>query len=860
LALEAYREKRNFKVSSEPRGAKGRRAGHLFVVQKHAATRLHYDFRLELDGVLKSWAVTRGPSLVPGEKRLAVQVEDHPLDYGSFEGTIPAGQYGAGAVLVWDRGTWTPEGDPHAGYAKGHLDFILHGEKLKGRWHLVRMHPRPGEKRDNWLLIKGDDNDARGPNDPDILEEAPNSVVTERPIEDIAGDKKSRRWTSGRHAATHMETPGSPRTRALAPLDSIIKSDPPTKKRSVSGAAKKADFVFEPTKGAKKKAQPDFIAPMLPTLVATPPAGDAWLHEVKFDGYRIEAVVKNGKAKLRTRTGLDWTDRFPTIAKAAAALPAAACILDGEIVVEGPNGVSDFAALQNALSDGHTRDMVCYFFDLLYLDGYDLTQAPLAARKQALADLLKHAAQMSVLRFSEHFEEKGDLMLRHVCRLGAEGIVSKKRQSLYLSKRSTEWLKAKCANRQEFVIAGFVPSSTTRKAIGSLVLGYYNKGAFKHAGRVGTGFSNRVATDLFADLSRERIAKPPFDATLSADARRNVVWVKPDKVAEIEFRGWTADANLRQASFKGLREDKNPEDIVREKAAAMPTGVDAPKTSVTLTHPDRVLWPEAGVTKQGLADFYAMVWPWIEKHLIGRPLVLLRGPNGISQGTFFQKHPWAGLDEHILQIKDPKEKEPILGIESFDGLIALVQSAALEIHPWGARSDELDHPDRLIFDLDPGDGVSFGAVVNAARKVRERLVARKLKSFVKTTGGKGLHVVVPIKPSVTWADAKDFCHGVAEAMAKDEPELYTATATKAQRPGRIYVDYLRNARGATAVAAYSTRARAQAGVSTPLTWEELESVQSGSQFTIVNFSKRLQHLSEDPWEGFFRLRQSLLKK
>ncbi|MEW6438382.1 MAG: DNA ligase D [Pseudomonadota bacterium] len=860
MALEAYRKKRNFSVTSEPSGAKGRgrKSGHMFVVQKHDATRLHYDFRLELDGVLKSWAVTRGPSLVPGEKRLAVHVEDHPLDYGSFEGTIPEGQYGAGTVLVWDRGTWTPEGDPHAGYAKGRLDFVLHGEKLKGRWHLVRMHPRLGEKRENWLLIKGEDEAARGPGDPDILSEAPDSVLTGRSIEDIAGDKKSRRWTSGKAAQTRIETPGSPRARALAPLDSIVKSDPPAAKKRPASRAKKAAFAFTPPKGAKRKAQPDFISPMLPILVAVPPSGADWLHEVKFDGYRIEVVVKGGKVRLRTRTGLDWTDRFPTIAAAAAALPVQDCTIDGEVVVEEKNGISDFSALQNALSEGDASGMIYYAFDLLHIDGYDLTRVPLVARKGVLDALLK-AATPSVLRFSEHFTEKGDLMLQHVCRLGAEGIVSKKRDSLYVSKRMADWEKAKCADRQEFVIAGFVPSTTAAKAIGSLVLGYYDDGKFLHAGRVGSGFSNQMATALFKDLSRERVAKPTFDTALSTEARRNVVWVKPDKVAEIEFRGWTADANLRQAAFKGLREDKNPKDIVRERAAAMPKDSKTPTASVTLTHRDRVFWPDVGVTKQGLADYYAMVWPWIEKHLIGRPLVLLRCPNGIAQGGFFQKHPWAGLDKHILQIHDPDEKQPILGIDSFDGLIALVQSAALEIHPWGARTDDLDHPDRLIFDLDPGEGVEFSAIVTAAREVRERLAASKLKSFVKTTGGKGLHVVAPLKPSATWTQVKDFCYSVAEAMAQDEPRLYTATATKTQRPGRIYLDYLRNARGATAVAAYSTRARPHAAVSTPLTWDELDSVVSASQFTIGNFGKRLQHLTQDPWDGFFRLRQSLAK-
>ncbi len=859
MALEAYRKKRNFGVTSEPRGVKGRgrKSSNAFVVQKHDATRLHYDFRLELDGVLKSWAVTRGPSLVPGEKRLAVHVEDHPLDYGSFEGTIPEGQYGAGTVLVWDRGTWTPDGDPQASYAKGHLDFTLHGEKLKGRWHLVRMHARPGEKRENWLLIKGDDEEARRPKDSDILTEAPDSVLTGRSIEDIAGDKKSRRWTSGKAAQPRIETPGSPRARALAPLDSVVKSDPPAAKRRPAPRTKRpAAFAFKPPRGAKRKAQPDFVAPMLPTLVAAPPVGAQWLHEVKFDGYRIEAVVKSGKAKLRTRTGLDWTDRFPAIAAAAADLPVADCTIDGEIIVEEKNGVSDFSALQNALSAGDSSRMVYYAFDLLHIDGYDLVQVPLVERKDALAALLK-AKTGGVLRFSEHFDEKGDLMLQHVCRLGAEGIVSKKRNSPYISKRTTEWQKTKCANRQEFVIGGFVPSTTAHKTIGSLVLGYYEKGKLLHAGRVGTGFSNQMATALFAELSRERIVKPAFDGPLSTEARRNVVWIKPDKVAEIEFRGWTADANLRQASFKGLREDKNPKDIVRERAAAMPKENDTPTASITLTHRDRVFWPDVGVTKQGLVDYYAMVWPWIEKHLIGRPLVLLRCPNGIAQGGFFQKHPWAGLDEHILKIHDPHEKQPILGIDSFDGLAALVQSAALEIHPWGARTDDLDHPDRLIFDLDPGEGVDFSAIVMAARDVRARLSAAKLKSFVKTTGGKGLHVVAPLKRGATWIEVKDFCHGVAEAMARAAPHRYTATVTKTQRAGRIYIDYLRNARGATAVAAYSTRARPQAAVSTPLTWDELDSVVSASQFTIGNFNKRLQHLTEDPWEGFFRLRQSL---
>ena len=860
-ALEAYQKKRDFGVTSEPRGSKARGKGHTFVVQKHDASRLHYDFRLELDGVLKSWAVTRGPSLVPGEKRLAVHVEDHPLDYGSFEGTIPEGQYGAGTVLVWDRGTWEPEGDPHAGYAKGHLDFTLNGKKLKGKWHLVRMRPRRGEKADNWLLIKAHDAFARTPEDPDILEEEPDSVLTGRSLEDIASDTHSRSWTSGKPAQARAAAANSPRARASAPLTqskaairSATKSSAARRTDAKSAKTKRpASFTFKAPKPAKRAALPKFVAPMLPTLVDAPPSGAGWVHEIKFDGYRIEAVLDSSKVVLRTRKGLDWTDRFPSVAKAVSGLPAKKCLIDGEVVVENDNGISDFSALQNALKEGKARGLIYYAFDILHLDGFDLTRVALVERKDLLGSLLKGAS--GTLRFSEDFDENGELMLQHVCRLGAEGIVSKRRDSPYRPGRTTDWTKSKCANRQEFVVLGYVPSTTARRAIGSLVLGYYDKGKLVHAGRVGTGFSNRVAADLFAELERERIAKPALATPLSTEARRNVVWIKPTRVAEAEFRGWTADGNLRQASFKGLREDKDPREIVREKAVAVP--LDAPATSVKLTHPDRVLWPDVGITKQGLADYYAMVWPWIEKHIVGRPLVLVRCPSGFVQGCFFQKHAWAGLDEHIQQIHDPHEKQPILGIHSFDGLIALVQSAALEIHPWGSRSKTLDRPDRLIFDLDPGEGITFRDLILAAREVRRRLAEAKLESFVKTTGGKGLHVVAPIEPRASWDAAKNFCRALAEAMAKDGPQRFTATVAKKARSGHIYVDYLRNARGATAVAPYSTRARAGAAVSTPLAWDELDSVSSASQFTLSNFGKRLQHLAGDPWIGFFDVRQAL---
>jgi bifunctional non-homologous end joining protein LigD len=854
--LESYRRKRNFDVTGEPRGKSAKSDGHAFVVQKHAARRLHYDFRLELDGVLKSWAIAKGPSLVPGEKRLAVHVEDHPLDYASFEGTIPAGQYGAGTVMVWDRGTWTSKGDPHEGLEKGRLDFTLDGEKLKGGWHLVRMRGKAGDKRDNWLLIKSDDDAARGPDDPDVLEEEPRSVLTHRSNEEIAGDETSRQWNSGRPA--RPATAGgrkTPRERAAEPIAMAVKPAPARKAQSAK-PVRKLDLKMP--KGAHKAKLPGFIAPELATLAARPPEGASWLYEVKLDGYRIEARLEKGHAVLLTRNGLDWTNRFPALATAVGGLLVASAILDGEIVAEDADGISDFSRLQDLLKNGQADRLVCYFFDLLYLDGHDLTDVPLIDRKTLLAAILE-ASPSPALRYSEHFDAHGERLLQHICRLGAEGMVSKRRDAPYSSGRSRDWIKSKCANRQEFVIAGFVPSTTSGKAVGSLVLGYYGGGELVYAGRAGTGFSSRMTTDLYADLERDRLPESPFKSPLPAEARRNVVWVKPTRVAEIEFRGWTGGNVLRQAAFKGLREDKEAPEIVREETVAAPAASQSQPadSNVRLTHPDRVLWPEAGITKQGLMDYYTAVWPFMERHVTGRPLALLRCPAGIAHGCFFQKHAWKGMDTHVKPIDDPQEDEKIVGIESLDGLIALVQASVLEIHPWGARADDLDHPDRLIFDLDPGPGVVFADLVAAARVVRDRLAAEELESFVKTTGRRGLHVVAPIVPAADWDAAKSFSRRVAEAMAQDDPDHFTATVTKSQRNRRVYVDYLRNARGATAVCTYSTRARSKAGVATPLNWNELDDVPCGDHFTLANLGKRLAHLEADPWPDFFALRQHL---
>lgn len=807
-ALAPYRAKRDFRRTGEPAGGKSGARGSRFVIQKHDARRLHYDLRLELDGVFKSWAVTRGPSLVAGEKRLAVHVEDHPLEYGTFEGTIPKGQYGGGTVLVWDQGTWRPEGDPARGYRKGHLDFAMKGEKLHGRWHLVRIRGKPGEKRENWLLIKGDDAAARPADTADILDERPESVLSGRDIPAVAGD-----------------------------------ADPPARKRSPRGGRRKAD----PPGGADE--MPEFVEPCLATLRTKAPAGRRWLHEIKFDGYRIQVRIADGQARIRTRSGLDWTDRFGhRISAALAALPVRSALLDGEIVVEGSGGASDFALLQADLSEGRQDRFAVWLFDLLYLDGQDLRQMPLLRRKERLADLLGDGGE-GTIRLSEHFDAEGAAMQRHACRLALEGVVSKLRDAPYRSGRQKDWIKAKCSLRQEFVIGGFVPSAVLDDAVGSLVLGYYQNGRLRHAGRVGTGFSHRVARDLFQRLDAIGRSTAPFAGRLGAEQRHGVRFVEPELVAEVEYRGWTADRHLRHAAFRGLREDK-PADTVEIEQPVRPGEQERPAFAVRLTHPDRVYWPDAGVTKEGLAEYYAQTWRHMAPFLVGRPLALVRCPDGIAGACFFQKHGWRGMPKVIRRSDDPKDGSQILSVEGLDGAVGLVQSGVLEIHPWGATLADIERPDLLTFDLDPGEGVSWSDVIAAAHEVRLRLEAAGLAAFVKTSGGKGLHVVTPLQPASDWAAAKAFCRAVAEAMAGDSPDRFVAKATKAARRKRIFVDYLRNGRGATAVAPYSPRARSGAPVSMPVGWEELSTEIGPAWFTIANAQTRLAGLPSDPWADF----------
>ncbi|MET2829693.1 DNA ligase D [Mesorhizobium shangrilense] len=826
-SLDQYHSKRDFKKTSEPAGkvarGKNAKAGGIFVIHKHAATRLHYDLRLEHGGVLWSWAVTRGPSLDPHEKRLAVHVEDHPIDYAPFEGIIPKGEYGGGSVIVWDEGTWVPEMDPAKAMKKGHISFELHGHKLHGLWHLVRLKPRAGEKRENWLLIKSDDAAAR-PGE-DILKEAPESVKSGLTIEEVgegktAGGQKPKVWHSNKSAAGKEKTAG----RKL-----------------------------------------EFIEPQLATLERDAPPGKDWLHEVKFDGYRMQAQIAGTDVRLLTRTGLDWTEKFGgEIVAELAALTCSDAIIDGEIVVLADSGVSSFSLLQQDLSANRTNRFIYYVFDLMRLDGRDLRGEPLVERKQALQELLGKQAENPAIRFSDHFAEPGKVMLEHACRMGLEGVVSKRADAPYRSGRGRSWVKSKCTARQEFVIGGYLPSEKTGRGLRSLLVGYHEDGKLHYAGRVGTGFSTKGAADLKTRLDALKAESSPFDAAVPKG--KGLVWVKPELVGEVEFRSWTSDRIIRHASFQGLREDKPAEEVVQEKpkaatgkgpaktrsapSAAKPAG--AMTTTVKLSHPDKLLWPEENISKQGLLDHYALVWPRMEQFVVNRPLSLVRAPEGVGGPRFFQKHASAGMNDKIARMKDPTDGEEILFIRDFDGVAALVQYGVVEIHIWGCTVDELEKPDQIIFDLDPDEGVDVKAVREAALDIRGKLDELSLPNFVKTSGGKGYHVLVPLKPSADWDQVKTFAHDFAKALEQGAPDRYTATLSKKARTGKIFVDYLRNGRGSTTVAPYSSRAKKGATVSMPVTWAEIEAGLAPNAFPMGD-KTTLKRLAEaDPWADFFK--------
>jgi bifunctional non-homologous end joining protein LigD len=879
LALETYRKKRQFDVTSEPRGRQGTRAGHHYVIQKHDATRLHYDLRLELEGVMKSWAVTRGPSLDPNQKRLAVHVEDHPIEYNTFEGTIPEGEYGGGTVMIWDRGTWTPEGDPHKGYAKGHLDFDLHGEKLKGRWHLVRMRPRAGERGDNWLLIKAKDEAARGPRDPDILKEEPLSVATGRTMEEIAAGKgKKRVWHSGR-AAKGKSQEASSFKRKIQQIASRPPARPRTKSKPAprSAAGKRTDKK-KPRDGGKAKL-PGFIPLSLAALFDKAPSGPNWLHEIKFDGYRMETRLDHGTVRLLTRKQQDWTRRFPAIAEAVAKLNATTAILDGEVVVDDARGISSFSLLQTDLNEGRNDRFRYCVFDLLYLDGHDLTGEPLSARKAELAQLLKGAGKAGVIRYTDHFDEPGPVIFRHACELGLEGIVSKRRDAAYRSGRSDNFIKTKCLGRREFVVVGYTQSAASPRAIGALIVAEHVESTLRYAGRVGTGYTHKIAHELFTRLHALRTERRPVE--LPADEKRkDIVWVEPKLVVEIDFIGVTHGGVLRGASFEGVREDKAAREVVREvpvahaaaakkqsvrRTAADPKPVSKRKAAsvgainktsggaLALTHPDRLYWPDAGVTKKELAEYYLSIWDWIRPHIVDRALSLVRAPEGITGETFFQKHIAANIKSSPLRRAVPGKDHDVIAVATPDELVEIVQLGALEIHVRGSRLENLEMCDRIVFDFDPGAGVAWPQMIAAAREIRERLKAEKLESFVKLTGGKGLHVAAPIA-NADWDAVKLFTQRVAAAMSADSPTLYLAKMTKAEREGRIFIDYLRNSREATAIAPYSTRARPGAPVSTPIPWERLARTTSGHDFSVRDLKNRVK---EDAWAEIGKVRQKL---
>jgi bifunctional non-homologous end joining protein LigD len=897
MGLQVYRKKRKFNVTPEPRGHAARRKGNSFVIQKHAARRLHYDFRLELDGVMKSWAVTKGPSLVPGEKRLAVHVEDHPIEYNTFEGTIPQGEYGGGTVMIWDRGDWIPDGDPHRGYEKGHLDFTLEGEKLRGRWHLVRMHARHGETKQPWLLIKARDDAARSADDADILEEKPLSVVSGRSLPEIAeGKGRKRVWHSNRPVKENVKSflktaPPEPEVKKTARAPRPAPRAKSTRARNAARRQKRARNKKDDD--SRPARTPPFVPPSLATLRSDPPTGSEWVHEIKFDGYRIQAQLAQRHVRLLTRKGLDWTGKFPNVAAAVAALPARSALVDGEVVIEDEKGVSSFSGLQAALKAGEQERFIYYVFDLLHFDGRDLLDQPMIERKAQLHKLVPAGTQ-GTIRYSEHFEKSGQLVLRHACEIGLEGIVSKRKDAPYRGGRSECFIKTKCTNAQEFVVGGYSPSTALPNAIGALVVGYYDERRLIYAGRIGTGYTQATARELWKRLHPLEMKRPPFDEIPRAEARRkDVHWVEPQTVIECHFRGWTADNLVRQAAFKGVREDKPPQEVVREvpvmahretsarkrgqenegerkpaRAAASKqasksgsrsnkgSAQPASSNDVRLTHPERVYWVDVGVTKQDLANYYRAVWRWMAPHLIDRPLAMVRCPDGTKGECFFQKHASAGLTEKNLKLVIDKNRRQVLAVEDLEGLLSLVQAGVLEVHVRGSLIDRLDICDRIVFDIDPGEDLEWRDVVAAAREVRARLAALDLESFVKLSGGKGLHVVLPTA-GADWDTTKRFAEAISLAMHTTNPDRYIIKMTKSLRKGKIFVDYFRNSLEQTSIAAYSTRARTGAPVSVPVSWDELGRTRGGNQYTVLNVGKRLENLKQDPWKEMGQLKQKL---
>jgi bifunctional non-homologous end joining protein LigD len=868
--LARYRSMRDFHVTREPSGntaPKAARAEGLpFVIQKHAATRLHYDFRLGWNGVLKSWAITKGPSYFPGDKRLAVQVEDHPTEYGGFEGIIPKGQYGGGTVMLWDRGTWEPHVDVDEGLRKGSLKFALHGEKMHGNWALVRMRGRAAnETKPNWLLIKEHDDVERAQDDVPITEEAPDSVLSGRDLDAIAraGD---RVWQSNRAEGNGAATAG---------------------KKATKSRQRVRDWSRE-LRGAPKEKLPKFVAPQLAMLSKSPPSGEDWFHEIKLDGYRIQVRVDGAKkqVQLLTRNGLDWTHRMKAIADTALALPVKSALIDGEVVVLTPEGASSFAELQAAFQEGARRPLTYFAFDLLHLDGHNLRDLPLSERKRILEQMLQAYGTSETVRLSEHIAGEGASIFKKACELGTEGIVSKRADSKYTSRRAGSWLKVKCYREQELVVGGFTLPTNGTYGVGALLLGYYQDGKLIYAGKTGTGFTQKTHRSIRDRLEKLRTAKSPF-AKMPAGTGRGAIWVKPELVAQVSFSNWTADNLVRQASFKGLREDKPAKSVVREEpetdpnppaktgptarksvSAGKPSPKAAPKRAagtasselpIRLSHPDKVLDVETGVTKQQLAQYYWEISPWMLPHVADRPLTLVRCVEGSGKPCFYQKHRnqmLSGLDSVDVINRKTGVHEPYITLSTREAIVQLAQIGVLEVHPWGSRNESMEQPDRIVIDLDPDPAVDWQTVVTSAKEVRKRLKNLGLASFVKTTGGKGLHVVIPIRPEHQWPEVKQFAHDFVLSMERDAPKQFLTKMSKAARAGKIFLDYLRNDRGATAVAPYSPRARSGLPVAMPLSWNELDGKEI-PRFLVSDIQLWRKRLSRDPWKEMLRMDQRL---
>jgi bifunctional non-homologous end joining protein LigD len=829
-SLAKYRAKRSFDKTSEPSGKKAPVSPSKlrFVIQRHDAKRLHYDLRLELDGVFKSWAVTRGPSMDPHDKRLAVEVEDHPLDYGDFEGVIPKGQYGGGTVQLWDRGYWIAEWDPHDGLKRGNLKFSLEGKRLQGGWVLVRMkNDRMGGKRTNWLLIKHRDDDARD-GDGDALLKEPESIASGRSLDAITAGK------------------------GKAPTPFI------TRKPAAAKPSRGSRSVKKPAKSSTETAMPPFIEPQLCKLIPRPTSEPGWVHEIKFDGYRMQLRVENGHAQLRTRKGLEWTAKFAGIAEAASGLPD--CLLDGEIVAMDQQGAPDFAALQEALSEHMTNELIFFAFDVLFLEGDDLRQLPLRDRKARLKSLLAKSKLPSTLRYVEHFETAGDAVLQSACKMHLEGIVSKRLEAPYKSDRGMDWTKAKCRGGHEVVIGGWTGEGGQMR---SLLVGVHRGGVLVYVGRVGTGFAAETVQRLAPLLKEAESKTSPFAAGASPPKEANMHWTRPELVAEIEFAGWTDAGMVRQAAFKGLREDKPADEVEAEKPARAAKKVAKPATKaaggeevvmgVSISNPDKPLWPDEDppVTKGDLARYYEAVGDWMIDHIKGRPCSIVRTPDGIGGEKFFQRHAMPGSSNLFELVTVPGDRKPYLQIDRVEALAAVAQLGAVELHPWNCQPGEPDLPGRLVFDLDPAPDVPFGRVIEAAVELRKHLAEVGLTAFCKTTGGKGLHVVTTLafdKKSPDWSAAKIFSQEVCRRLAADQPDRYIMTMAKKHRGGRIFLDYLRNDRMATAVAPLSPRASEGAPVSMPVDWPQVRAGLDPRKFTVRTAPPLLR--KNRPWKEY----------